>query len=380
VLIIFLPITMLIKSLGFKTVTWLTLLTCLVIFLSVFYFSPISLTIVFIGFLYLLTGIAYIAHVQLSEIKNVIKHINTKNFDHRDVHFTRIIHADFLEELLRTYRELGRINALHQEKNKEVEYSAIQVIDTSSKVKDNVQSQSDATNSTAAAITEMSQSLVEVNTEITNTHRSSCVASEVAHQGKDTLVSLNNAVTDVNQRAQATQKRMVSLNKLVINVEKITESIQQISQQTNLLALNASIEAARAGELGRGFAVVADEVRALAESTHSSTGDIVANIKEVLKESGEIVSTMSEVVSKTDVCIDKVGEVGGAFGDIEVATEQVKHQMEIISCVSTQQAVATNEISEHIEQVVLGAQANSDIAVQSELVANHLRKLTQAHV
>ena len=72
-------------------------------------------------------------------------------------------------------------------------------------------------------------------------------------------------------------------------------------------------------------------------------------------------------------------EVDKAFSDIEAATEQVKLQMEIVSSVSTQQAVATNEISEHIARVVLGAQANAEVAVQSESVANHLRKLTQAH-
>ncbi|MFT5294215.1 MAG: methyl-accepting chemotaxis protein [Colwellia sp.] len=352
-------------------------MVCLVIFLSVFYFSAIELIPVFVIFTYLLFGIAYIINYQLKNIKSVIEHINTKNFDHRDIHFNSLINADFLEELLRTYRELGRINTHHNERNKEVEYSSIQVIDISSKVKNNVKFQSDATNSTASAIIEMSQSLVEVNSEITKTHHASCLAAEIAHQGKESLLSLNQAVTDVNRQAQTTQQRMVSLNKLVINVEKITESIQKISQQTNLLALNASIEAARAGEMGRGFAVVAEEVRALAERTHSSTDHIVANINEVLKESSEIVNTMNEVVVQTDVCINKVSEVDLAFNDIEEATEQVNQQMAIVSSVATQQAAATHEISEHISKVVLGAQANADIAVQSESVANHLRKLTQ---
>ena len=89
-------------------------------------------------FTYLLFGIAYIINYQLKNIKSVIEHINTKNFDHRDIHFNSLINADFLEELLRTYRELGRINTHHNERNKEVEYSSIQVIDISSKVKNNV--------------------------------------------------------------------------------------------------------------------------------------------------------------------------------------------------------------------------------------------------
>ena len=377
-MIIFFPITLLIKSLGFRGTILLTLVTCLSIFVSLFYFTETTLIPAFVIFLYLISGIAYISGLQLKQIQHVIEQINTKDFDHRDVHFNSLTNLDFLDELLRTYRELGRINIHHKEKNKEVEYAAIQVIDISSKVKNNVSVQSDATNSTASAITEMSQSLVDVNNEITKTHQASCSASEIANKSKNTLLSLNNTVIDVSQRAKTTQQRMISLNTLVINVEKITESIQQISQQTNLLALNASIEAARAGQFGRGFAVVAEEVRALAERTHSSTGNIVSNINEVLKESSEIVSTMSEVVTHTDVCIQKLGEVGDAFSDIERATEQVKYQMEIVSTVATQQSAATNEIAEHISQVVLGAQSNADIATQSESVANHLRKLTQS--
>jgi methyl-accepting chemotaxis protein len=374
---IFLPIQLLIKALGFKGSCWLTLASYLLLVAITQHINANSLLVIYALFLYLLTGMGYVVNKQLTEIKSVIGNININQFDHRDIHFNSSIDSPLIDTLLTTYRELSRINIHHLERNQEVEYSAAQVIETSEKVKVNVQSQSDATNATAAAITEMSQSLTEVNREISNTQQLSCQATEIANQGQHTLKSLSQAVVDVSEQAQNTQQRMVLLNKLVSNVEGITESIAQISQQTNLLALNASIEAARAGEFGRGFAVVAEEVRALANRTESATKHIVNNINDVLKESGEIVITMSDVVEQANSCIDKASEVDKAFADIESATEQVKYQMSIVSDVSTQQEMATNEISEHIEQVVLGAQANADIAVQSELVANHLRKLTK---
>jgi methyl-accepting chemotaxis protein len=350
----------------------------ILLYVASFTLDSTNLSLLFFGYFYLNSGIAYIAFKQVNHLKKVIEKINTHDFDHRNVHFNSLLNVELLNQLLRTYRELGRINAFNDERNNEVKFSAAQVIETSSKVKENVHKQSDATNSTAAAIEEMSQSLLAVNNEITSTHESSCLAADIANQGKDSLISLNNAVIDVSERAQSTQKRMIMLNDLVKEVENITESIQQISQQTNLLALNASIEAARAGEMGRGFAVVADEVRQLATRTHQSTDLIVSNINDVLIESEEIVKTMNEVVEKTDLSLEKVKLVDNAFNDISAATDQVKSRMEVVSTASQQQTAATNEIAEHISKVVTGAQKNAEIAKQSESVANHLRKLTQS--
>lgn len=380
---VFYPCKLLLNNVGFKNVTWL-MLSCLLFLTLSFTEIDVMLWLVLNGLLfYLMAGLFYTVNFQLLGIKDVISQIDIGQFDHRNVHFNDKVDAGFINEsgftehLLKTYRELGRINAQYYDRNKEVEYSALQVIDISSKVKTNVQSQADATNSTASAITEMSQSLEEVNHQISETHESSGIASEKARAGKESLSSLNLSVAQVSQQAESTQKRMIRLNELVSNVVKITESIRQISQQTNLLALNASIEAARAGEHGRGFAVVADEVRSLAESTHESTDTIVDNIAEVLKQSGEIVTTMNQVVDNSGTCRIRLKEVESAFTNIESATDKVKLQMETVSSVSMQQAIATNEISEHIEKVVLGAQSNSEIATQTESVANHLRKLTQ---
>ncbi len=380
---LFFPLRLLIKAIGFSYSIFLVLALSVVILISSillpsFNLKPELFLLVFV-YIYLAIGVFYILNYEFKHLKKVISTITAKDFDHREVHFNSLISIDFIDPLIKSYRELGRVNSAHEDKNKEVEYAALQVIDISSNVKSNVQSQSDATNSTAAAVDEMSQSLLEVNTEIKKAHESSCQASDTARKGKEILVSLNNAVLEVSESAIGTEKRMVQLNQLVSNVHEITQSIQQISQQTNLLALNASIEAARAGQFGRGFAVVAEEVRALAGRTDISTHQIVDNIQEVLNESNEIVTTMSAVVEKADKCIEQVKVVDGSFTHINAVTDKVQQQMEAVSTASTQQALAAHEISEHISSVVLGAQNNANIATQSEEVANHLRKLTQSN-
>lgn len=374
----FYPILLLVKVFSFTGAIVCSCLIFISLFIGLFYLPTSYLAALCVVFLYLTSAIIYILHNQLTLIRLAIKQINTHDFDHREVHFPSLIDSRLLTELLKTYRELGRVNENYKEKNKEVEYSANQVIDIASQVKNNVVLQSDATNSTASAITQMSQSLDEVNKEIKLTHENAYLASEKAHQGKAELTLLKHTINEANQDAKITQEGMILLNGLVVNVEQITKSIQQISQQTNLLALNASIEAARAGEHGRGFAVVAQEVRDLAERTHSSAQNIVTTIDNVLLKSTDIVDAMNSVVAQTNKCLKNVVQVDNALSDIEHATEQVNQQMEIVSTVSTQQSQATNEIAQHIAQVVVGARANSDIAIESELVANHLRKITQS--
>jgi methyl-accepting chemotaxis protein len=61
---------------------------------------------------------------------------------------------------------------------------------------------------------------------------------------------------------------------------------------------------------------------------------------------------------------------------IALATDTVQQETEVVSVNAEQQVLANEEISRHVEQIVQSSEANADIAKQTELVAEHLRKLT----
>lgn len=326
---------------------------------------------------YLFLGLIAAIKTNMSQFTQSLSVENAEEFDYRKIKLNSILSLDALVDLLKTYRELGRVNIKHHERLEEVAYSAAQVIDTANAVSDNVQKQSDATSSTAAAITEMSQALSEVNAQIGDVHESSQQAHNTSEQGRLRILKLNAALDKVVHEAKDTQADIEQLKELAMTVAKTSESIQGIADQTNLLALNASIEAARAGDLGRGFAVVAEEVRALAHRARQSAESIVKNVNLVIDQGNKISTSMINVVDQSSDCEEQASQVDHSLYDIEYATLEVQQKMEVVATSAEQQNLAINEISQHVELVVQGAQANAQVAKQTETVATHLRMLTQ---
>jgi len=379
------PIQKMLNYIGFKAVLSLYMFVFIVLIIThtTNSFSleilPSQLMSVELGILFYLT-IAFIIifNNELKSFNAMFTSVNADEFDYRHLKASNLIAATSLDDLMSSYRELGRGNDKNKERLNEVAYSAVQVIDTAHAVTENVQQQSDATNSAAAAITQMSVSLEDVNQRITDVHHSSQEAFVIAEQGKVSIVDLKSSLDKVVFEAQETANDIEQLMTLANAVATISESIQGIADQTNLLALNASIEAARAGEMGRGFSVVADEVRNLALRSRTSADTIVENVSLVIDQGEKINNSMSKVISQSSVCEQKADIVNESLQGIESATYQVREKMEIVSANAQQQTIATNEISKHVESVVKGAKDNADIAKQAETVATHLKSLTQA--
>lgn len=331
-----------------------------------------------LGLLFYFTiSLILIFNNEFKSFNSMFNSLNADEFDYRNLKLSDLMAATSLDDLMSSYRELGRVNDKNKERLNEVSYSAIQVIDTAHSVTENVQQQSEATNSAAAAITQMSASLEEVNERISDVHHSSKEAFVIAEQGKESIVDLKSSLDNVVAEAQETANDIEQLMTLANAVATISESIQGIADQTNLLALNASIEAARAGEMGRGFSVVADEVRNLALRSRTSADTIVENVSLVIDQGEKINSSMSKVINQSSVCEQKADIVNESLQGIEKATYQVSEKMEIVSANAEQQTATTNEISNYVESVVKGARDNAEIAKQAETVATHLKSLTQ---
>ncbi len=120
-------------------------------------------------------------------------------------------------------------------------------------------------------------------------------SSDAAQSAASHVTALLDAVTDIGARTgqQAERAReartasamgresVLSLIDRATQVEQFARAIGDLSTRTNLIAINASIEAARVGDAGRGFAVVAGEVKSLAGQASEESRKIERLVEQI---------------------------------------------------------------------------------------------------
>ena len=118
---------------------------------------------------------------------------------------------------------------------------------SSTQINDATQALSQGSTEQAAALEQISASLRQASSQITNNADNATEANQIsgnanrlASLGRDKMTSLETAMKEITSNAELTRK--------------VIKTIDDIAFQTNLLALNAAVEAARAGVHGKGFA------------------------------------------------------------------------------------------------------------------------------
>ena len=371
------PGSFILKSLGIKKYIFMFYVLIAGLIASGYVANTSIFIILSLITLYYLSALFYLIINDINLLFSLLNGIDGDNFDYRNLAYKPTVLQASYQQLLRTYKEMSRTKLAYSDRMNEVEFVSLEVIDTATKVATNAKHQSDATHSTASAITQMSQSIEEVTHEINNVQHAASSASDYSKQGRIGLEKLHEQIRIMEAKAHNTQEQMRLLDQTSESALKMSEAIKGISEQTNLLALNASIEAARAGDFGKGYAVVANEIRYLAQHSNDISQKIIKEIDDIRQQSGHIVDSMTTVVNSADNCLSQSNQVDEHFETIECETASVQNQVAIVATNAEQQKMATQEISEHIELVVEGARSNAEIASQADKLANHLKNLTQ---
>ncbi|MCR5144140.1 MAG: cache domain-containing protein [Lachnospiraceae bacterium] len=186
--------------------------------------------------------------------------------------------------------------------------------------------------------------------------------SEAAKYMETVLKSSDDSVAAVTTISE----KIMETNDAVTNISESVQLIDEIASQTQLLSLNASIEAARAGEAGKGFAVVAESIKQLAESSADNAAKINDIVKNVTAVSSE---TVREAEKVKEIIDEQRGYITETQGKFDVLSDSVNTSVEginAISAMSDELNTIKNEITSSTTE--LGA-ISQELGASAEEVA-----------
>ncbi|GDY26825.1 hypothetical protein AHAT_27150 [Agarivorans sp. Toyoura001] len=237
--------------------------------------------------------------------------------------------------------------------------------------------QADASQASASAVVEMSESIKDVAEQVKQVAQASYEAKSFSELGQEAALAAQQGTEKMVAKGEVSLDKVTQLHQKSHTVSSISKTIEEIAEQTNLLALNASIEAARAGEHGRGFAIVANEVRNLANRSHQSANEISQSMQDVQGNINEVLEHITQLTTQAQDIQHTVDNSRQQLKRIYIKNQELQAQTEIIASNSEQQHAATIELSAHINQVADSARNNTASAEQSASIAKHLSVLSQ---
>lgn len=232
------------------------------------------------------------------------------------------------------------------------------------------------TDQAATAMTEVSQTVLDMARNAAEAADASSSASEQAVRGKEIVDQATEGMLRIAQDVQQAAGIIEGLGRSSAQIGEIVAVINGIAEQTNLLALNAAIEAARAGEQGRGFAVVADEVRKLAGRTGQATMDISRRIEAIQQATVESVAAMQKGSEEVDKGVALVTEAAASMDAIVCASTNAMDMVQRIATATEEQSAATEQVSRTMDNISDIAKNSSDATQQINGAAAELAQMT----
>ena len=249
-----------------------------------------------------------------------------------------------------------------QESTRQVNESSSRIAQGNTELAARTEAQSASLQQTAAAMDEITSTVVSNADNAASASDLVHRTSDVARDGRAAVSQVTAVMDDIYEGSR--------------KITDIIAVIDSIAFQTNILALNAAVEAARAGEQGRGFAVVAGEVRALAQRSATAAKEIkeliVTSSGNVEKAHGSVRDaerTMSDILDSADKAAQLMTDIANASREQSVGVSQVSTAIAHLDELNSQNEAQVDAVADTSQGMLRQAQVLVDLVSEFKVVA-----------
>jgi len=314
--------------------------------------------------------LAQLINGMISYFDNFIKNLQQMAVGDLDIQFQEngVLNRS-LEAVVVNYKELlNGIKAAIRQMNEAAEDTSSATQELSSGINE----QASSANEMDASVEEISQTAQSIASTAEKLKESTDQVYGLVEIGRAMLESHRKELEQTKKIAKENQKTVAALIENIRKIEGIFHRITDIATETKMLSLNASIEAIKAGEEGKGFSAVAIEIRKLAENILHFTNEVHSVVTITNNSVNEVKITSGKTENEIDHIYQQSIELDDRFGKIDEETSEIVKVSQFLSEASSQQKIATLEMSKTIQEASVTLKESAKSATS---IANSMKQL-----